>query len=777
MNLSLLESMIIRGDMSKDALDYLLNCRTECEWLDYKETIQIEDDKQLCNFAKDVIAMKNVGGGYIVIGVRDKTWERIGLETKLPYDTKMIRDKILRASGLSIDVDIVQHQIHQDSKVKYYPLILIRASKKRSKRRVPSLVSKDFCHVKPFGLRKGDIYARKGDSTIKISSTEELIELLENLESLADEDAIKPEAAPSPFAVDDGTFKLLDKGFESFVGRHDLRDSLLEAIHKDPRLWIINVHGPGGVGKSALVNWAAYELYNAKQFEMILHLTAKENILTDLGIKKYSKCLYSLENLLDYILQVFGETTENDLDTKRRTATEYLSAWKSLLILDNMETVSDGRILSFIQHLPVESKAKVILTSRQKTGGWELPIYVKEMDSKELREFIQIKSVEMDVDFPLDDSSITKVIKASGGLPLATQWIIGQYKRTKDLPKVLNQVSSKDSPILEFSFRNIWNILSSEAQTILAVLSIFDGPATLQQLVLSSAMNAELVEKSIAELLDVTLVNKTTQQSDGRTLFGALPITLDFARNELANMGTLELQARRRLQEFNEQMELQASEIFRFQSDFVKYGIETDNEKRAAILAKRAESEMFSGNTLAAEMLFKQAYDFAPNSAFIISKYAIFELNRNRIHDATEKIKEACQRCNKKNGAFCYSVLARIYEAQGNYSGKIDALTRALEFEPENTILRHQFGVSLSKNGKWREAVEQFNIIINIEKEFEPPRDTLILALTTRIINLRRLADKVALKDDIQLVRDLLQKYPYLKNSSYRLEEIIDETE
>jgi hypothetical protein len=48
-------------------------------------------------------------------------------------------------------------------------------------------------------------------------------------------------------------------------------------MRKDPRIWIINVHGPGGVGKSALVNWATYEFYGARQFEGIIHLTAKDS--------------------------------------------------------------------------------------------------------------------------------------------------------------------------------------------------------------------------------------------------------------------------------------------------------------------------------------------------------------------------------------------------------------------------------------------------------------------------------------------------------------------
>lgn len=81
------------------------------------------------------------------------------------------------------------------------------------------------------------------------------------------------------------------------------------------------------------------------------------------------RSLYSLENLLDHILRVFEEPPPGPLDEKIEMVTKYLSAYKTLLVLDNMETVSDGRIMDFVQKLPPESKAKVLITSRVKTGG------------------------------------------------------------------------------------------------------------------------------------------------------------------------------------------------------------------------------------------------------------------------------------------------------------------------------------------------------------------------------------------------------------------------
>src|SRR5438046_300519 len=96
MNLSVVQRMIREGDLSLDGTRYLIGCRGECEWLDYKEDLHFEHDKELCDFTKDTIALKNVGGGYILVGVKDKTWELKGLSTRLPYDGKLLRDHIRR---------------------------------------------------------------------------------------------------------------------------------------------------------------------------------------------------------------------------------------------------------------------------------------------------------------------------------------------------------------------------------------------------------------------------------------------------------------------------------------------------------------------------------------------------------------------------------------------------------------------------------------------------------------------------------------------------------
>lgn len=69
MNLTVLRKMVRDGDMSKDGLRYLIRCNSECEYLDYKVQLNLNLDHDLASIARDIVGMKNVGGGYIVIGI------------------------------------------------------------------------------------------------------------------------------------------------------------------------------------------------------------------------------------------------------------------------------------------------------------------------------------------------------------------------------------------------------------------------------------------------------------------------------------------------------------------------------------------------------------------------------------------------------------------------------------------------------------------------------------------------------------------------------------
>ncbi|MDZ4686212.1 MAG: hypothetical protein SH850_14185, partial [Planctomycetaceae bacterium] len=458
-------------------------------------------------------------------------------------------------------------------------------------------------------------------------------------------------------------------------------------------------------------------------------------------------------------------------DIKMRVATEFLSAWHTLLVLDNMETIQDGRILEFVQKLPPSNRCKVLLTSRMRTGGWELPISVQEFSLMELREFALAKALEMGVTISDSMEFMEQLRTATGGLPLAVQWVLGQLKLGIPANQILANVRSDGSPVLEFSFRNIWQRISSDARSVMVAQTVFEQPPTLQGLCIASHWDTERIVRALDELSDVTLVSGVRRQVDGKTVYVALPITQSFARNEASEFGVFERECQQRVNAYDQQMKLQDAEVRRFASTFERFGITSDSGKRAAILCSRGQAELFSGNTMMAEDLFKEARETAPDSAYVLAMCASYELARNRTGVASEYAERACERCTKLTGHLCYTVLARAYDVVRNRQKVVDCLAKALTYEPENVVTRHKYGVALSRNGKPADAIAEFTQIIDVEVIREPPRGTLLMALKTRALNFGRLGRAQEAAIDLAKGRQIIAKYPYLSEHATDFDE------
>lgn len=173
--------------------------------------------------------------------------------------------------------------------------------------------------------------------------------------------------------------------------------------------------------------------------------------------------------------------------------------------------------------------------------------------------------------------------------------------------------------------------------------------------------------------------------------------------------------------------------------------------------------------------MFQQARDLAPQCAYIHASSAAYELARNRVGAAIERVREACDRANARTGALCYTIKARALDVQFDKQGRLEALAKALSFEPDNAVLRHQYGVALSRVGRPDDAIREFTRIIDEESARVPIRETVILALTTRIINLNRIGRAQEASEDLARAKELLMRHPHLTHSSQRLTEIESE--
>jgi hypothetical protein len=85
--------------LSDEACVYLLKYNEEDSRVDYKEDFDHDIDKFWINLAVDIVSFANTHGGYIVFGIKDKSYEQIGI-SELVYkkllDIKQVLEKINR---------------------------------------------------------------------------------------------------------------------------------------------------------------------------------------------------------------------------------------------------------------------------------------------------------------------------------------------------------------------------------------------------------------------------------------------------------------------------------------------------------------------------------------------------------------------------------------------------------------------------------------------------------------------------------------------------------
>jgi hypothetical protein len=93
----------------------LLERREEGTDLDYKQDLYLDSDGDKAEFVKDVLALANTAErGYIVTGVEDKTWKRVGIkqhhdQTRLNSALKGKTDPRIEVEYVELEVDGVEH--------------------------------------------------------------------------------------------------------------------------------------------------------------------------------------------------------------------------------------------------------------------------------------------------------------------------------------------------------------------------------------------------------------------------------------------------------------------------------------------------------------------------------------------------------------------------------------------------------------------------------------------------------------------------------------------
>lgn len=668
--------------------------RRESELWDFKAGLpglRAECDPAWAEIAADVAALHNANGGVLFFGIAD---DLAFVGTRDVIDGKRFNDKIRRYLGDTFWVEFSREYIQADQT--YLGVALVPSKSLvplRMRREAPARDGK----APLFG--RNDLAVREGDSTRIYRGSD------------ADK-YLSVNRLPSPdarYLVNDSSAKILRPDWTEFIEREELCQKLIDGI-SDQRTYVITLSGLGGIGKTALACWGVLGAYRDKRFEYIVSVSAKDREMTPTGIRPVQPTLSSYDDLLNEIACIFGfqEITRDTTASREEFLRDVMTGADLLLFVDNLETVSDARVASFLETLPKPVKA--ITTSRidlVRTAAF--PIAVGPLTQNEAARFFDSyakRQVRLEL---LNASSAEKqrIVESCSGVPLAVQWLIGNSRTVSHaltLAETLSRFGRKGEELLEFCFRRVHVGLSDRGRAVLSALTLTPLPQPLEALSVACEFDLDVIESALEELKAASLVEAVWDDLRRDLAVRCLPITQRFAYRQLQQTSGEEYRMRQRLSDWYEGKDVDDEQRRKLVVAARQGKVEPDIALvDAAIMYRR------QGLTDEADRYFRQAIDRNPNSWRAHREYAELLRDQKQIGAALDHY--ALAAANAPSKGEDRAVIFREWGMLLRRSGLPRSLDESIEkFEvakketPNDPYLLHALAHSHVKKGAYRRA-------------------------------------------------------------------------
>ena len=534
-------SMALQEQCDSAVLDLLIPDLVPIEhedalW-DFKQTILLDPSvhkggtdyaADCCELVKDIVAFHNTYGGYIVIGVTDKTKQIVPFNFTIDVD--LLKARIKSDTNASIDFTF--------KRLTYGSLSLGLILIPRRRDGIAPLQFRRDAKPNSNGTKcykSGDIYCRDDASSAPARGAESLALLFSDVRR-----AIAAPTEVKAISITDNNLRARDPGLIQFVGRDEDLDKLWR--------WLVDrfnpvrlISGVGGVGKTTLVREFAEEILDRSPlgFERVIWLTAKRK---HWDAAKGKKVEAEHENFphFDTPNELFRQLlfelgyleTDIDADWMRtdfiEKLVEALTLTPSFVVVDDLDTlepddqtdVFQALITILSQTVPkAVATSRAIVTARLNIGA--SPAQMMRVEGFNEAEFIDyIRMVMKELDFTLslkrDSKLFKKFYSATEGSPLFASSILRIVARGGDaLDACLNKwKGASGEEVRRFAFeRELSQLTDSQLRTLYVICCL--ETCSFIELREITRHTQQLLEDDLQRLRDFHLVAQTGMVETG----------------------------------------------------------------------------------------------------------------------------------------------------------------------------------------------------------------------------------------------------------------------
>ena len=181
---------------------------------------------------------------------------------------------------------------------------------------------------------------------------------------------------------------------------------------------------------------------------------------------------------------------------------EGITKQRVLLIIDNLETVDDERVMAFIREVPTPTK--IIVTTRHRLDI-AYPVRLIGLSQDEALQLIDDECQKRNVTITLEQGDY--LYQRTGGIPLAIIWSIAQMGMGYSVETVLFKLGNSQGDIVKFTFQEAIKQLDSNAYTCLLVMGLFATNANREALVQIAGLSTRDGDEAIVTLEELSLLN------------------------------------------------------------------------------------------------------------------------------------------------------------------------------------------------------------------------------------------------------------------------------
>jgi len=214
---------------------------------------------------------------------------------------------------------------------------------------------------------------------------------------------------------------------------------------------------------------------------------------------------------------------QSDPNQQNERIRRALTRQRTLLIVDNFETIDDDRVLAFLQELP--SPTKCLVTTRHRIDV-AYPIRLQGLPPDDGQMLIAEECLKREITLTSAETDI--LYKRTAGVPLAVIWSVAQMGHGHEVEAVLHRLSNPGGDVARYCFEGAMaHIRNRPAEKLLMVISVLTANLGREELGYIADLPDLDRDDGLDELERLSLVNRERGQ------FDALPLTKEFALRAL----------------------------------------------------------------------------------------------------------------------------------------------------------------------------------------------------------------------------------------------------